>query len=346
MAKALDLIGKRFGKLVVVERVDNNKNGNTMWLCQCDCGKTRIALGYDLTHGRTTSCGCNPSGKPNPNRIDLTGKRFGRLQVISLDEEESNSGKLSWKCKCDCGKIISVRGGNLKNGHTRSCGCISTEKIRYNDLTGKRYGRLIVIEYVGKKDNDILWKCKCDCGEEKIATANNLNSGRTKSCGCLLAESRKKPHNLHPKFKNRRKGISHSRIYTIYRGMIYRCNRNYHENKRYYGRGIKVCQEWLGENGFYNFYNWAMNNGYSDNLTIDRIDNDGNYEPTNCRWVTMHDQQNNKNNNIRISYNGETKTLSQWCEELSLNYRTVLARNRRGWVPPKLFEPPHKNQYQ
>ena len=331
MAKALDLIGKRF----VIERAENNKNGNTMWICQCDCGKTRIALGYDLTHGRTTSCGCNPLGKPNPNRIDLTGKRFGRLQIISLDEEESNNGILYWKCKCDCGKIISVRGGNLKNGSTRSCGCISKEKIRYDDLTGKRYGRLTVIEQSGRIRGEIAWLCQCDCGNRKIIVGNDLKSG-TKSCGCLGVESRKRPKRI-------THGMSKTRLYREWNSLKTRCSENYHARKNYFENGITFCEEWKT---FENFRDWAMANGYNEKLSLDRIDNNKGYYPENCRWATMKEQQNNRSDNVIIEYMGESKTLKQWCEYLGLNYGMVKQRRKRGFEVPRLFEPPHKNQYQ
>lgn len=316
-----------------------------MWLCQCDCGKQKIALGYDLTHGRTVSCGCNLTGKPSPKREDLTGKKYSRLTVLGLNQEKTRNGILVWDCQCDCGKITTVRGYNLKNGNVKSCGCYFSEIQHYNDLTGRKYGRLTVVENAGYVNGKISWKCRCDCGNEKIVPSVYLSSGSTKSCGCLYDENSKKPHNLHPKFKNRDIGISNSRIYKIYRGMIGRCRKNYYAHKRYYDRGIKVCDEWLGKDGFYNFYEWAIDNGYSEDLTIDRINNDGNYEPSNCRWVTMKEQENNRSDNVIIKYMGEEKTLKQWCEYLGLSYEMVRARKRRGFTVPRLFEPPHKNQY-
>lgn len=351
MAKAANLIGQRFGKLLVIERLENNKKGNTMWLCQCDCGSKKIALGYDLTHGRTVSCGCLPSGKPSHSRVYLNGQRFGKLKVISLCEEKSSNGILVWKCQCDCGNIKYVRGINLKSGGVSSCGCIRKEKPSHNfkDLTEMKFGRLTVIEKKTNTNHGVMWLCKCDCGTEKIICGKDLKSGSTKSCGCLASQIRKNiSPNFHPKVEMIGvSGMSRTRIYREYRSMISRCSPNYHYREVYYDKGISVCSEWIDKKmGFKNFLEWAMENGYSDNLTLDRRNNDDGYSPYNCRWVTMKEQQNNRSDNVIVEYMGERKTLKQWCEYLGLNYGMVKARRRNGWEIPRLFEPPHKNQYQ
>ena len=340
MAKAANLVGQKFGKLLVIKRIENNKRGNTMWLCQCDCGNKKEALGYDLTHGRTVSCGCLPVGKPSPNRMDLTGKKFGRLTVVSLCEEKSTGGILMWECKCDCGNTTYVRGSNLKNGHVKSCGCKSKEEQlnRYEDITGKRVGRLIVSKKAGRTKRGVSWLCKCDCGNEKVVCGADLRSGKTKSCGCLSDEARKMP-------KKVTHGLSRTRIYREYRSMFSRCKPNYHNSNVYYEKGITVCDEWTGNGGFENFYEWAMNNGYSDELSLDRINVNGNYEPSNCRWITMKEQQSNRSDNVFVEYMGETKTLKQWCNELGLSYGMVKARRRNGWTVPELFSPKKKNKY-
>jgi hypothetical protein len=346
MAEPLSLIGKRFGKLTVTKRAENTKKGNTQWECMCDCGNKKIALGYDLTHKRTVSCGCekgNP-GKPSKKRKDLSGMRFGKLTVIELDKEKTNNGILIWKCRCDCGKETVVRGGNLKSGRTISCGCTKKEKHAHNfkDLTGKKYGRLTVICECEKINNKTAWLCECECGNSKKVIGNYLVTGTTKSCGCLLEETIQLNHDRkRENYKNTNKGCN-KRIYCIWLGMIYRCSKRYHAPQNYFYKGITVCEEW---HDFDVFCNWAINNGYNDSLTIDRIDNDGNYCPNNCRWVTMKVQQNNRSNNVFIEYLGERKTMKQWCETLGLNYGIVRARRRRGINIPELFDPPHKNQY-
>ena len=335
MAKPANLIGKRFGYLVVKERAENNKNGNTMWLCQCDCGNEKIALGYDLTHGRTVTCGCAAylKGTPSANRVDIVGKRFGELVVLRSSDERGLRGALKWECKCSCGNIVTVQGSNLKNGHTTSCGDRKRHSNGYRlDLTGRRYGQLVVKSFDRCVGNKGYWNCLCDCGIEKSVSGSDLQSGHTKSCGCLAVKSRRNPkHVTH--------GMSRKRIYIEYQSMVDRCKLENHHRKRYFDKGISVCEEWVGIGGFEKFYQWAMQNGYSDDLTLDRIDNTGGYSPNNCRWATQKEQQNNKSTNVLIAYNGEVKTLKQWCELLDLPYGTIKVRHRRGIQVPKLFEP-------
>lgn len=125
-------------------------------------------------------------------------------------------------------------------------------------------------------------------------------------------------------------GKYYTRIYRIYNDMKKRCyNHSMINYKNYGGRGIKVCDEW--RNDFMNFYNWAMNNGYTDNLTIERIDVDGNYEPNNCKWITYKEQANNRRNNVHLTYAGKTQTMKQWAEELDIKYSTIVTRHRRGY---------------
>ena len=159
------------------------------------------------------------------------------------------------------------------------------------DLTGRKFNRLTVIEYDhSDKHYNSYWLCKCECGKETIVTAGRLRSNHTKSCGCYMRE-RSKETCIN---KNIKHGLSKTRLYNIWSNMKERCENNNHPDyKRWYGaRGITVCDEW--RNDFKAFYDWSMSNGYSDELTIDRINNDGNYEPTNCRWVDAKTQANNR----------------------------------------------------
>ena len=136
-------------------------------------------------------------------------------------------------------------------------------------------------------------------------------------------------------------GKSEERIYRIWGNMLRRCDYKKHISYKNYGaRGIKVCDEWSKDHGFENFYQWAIKNGYSDDLTIDRIDVNGNYEPDNCRWITNTEQQNNRRNNKLIEYRGEIKTLAEWCRELGIGYSKTELRLSRGWSAEDSFEKP------
>lgn len=189
------------------------------------------------------------------------------------------------------------------------------------DLTGQRFGMLTVIERAEKIGNHISWICKCDCGNvTKAITGNNLKKGHVKSCGCMY----------------RKHGMHGSRLYSIWNGMKTRCyNKNHIHYNDYGGRGITVCEEWKDD--FKAFADWAMSNGYADNLTIDRIDANGNYEPSNCEWKCMKEQSNNRRNNIIITYNGITKTIPQWADETGINYNTLRRRIERGWDIERAF---------
>lgn len=192
------------------------------------------------------------------------------------------------------------------------------------DLTGKRFGRLMVIKRVGTRHRECLWECKCDCGKSIDTISSNLRTGHTKSCGCLVMERTKETNTKH--------GLYGTRIHGIYTNMKTRCyNPKYYLFHRYGGRGISVCDEWLGENGLKNFYNWSMNNGYSEHMSIDRIDNDKGYRPDNCRWVSMKQQQNNRTNNRIITVNGEAHTMREWSEIRKINYATIQRRLASGW---------------
>ena len=158
---------------------------------------------------------------------------------------------------------------------------------------------------------------------------NNLTNGHTRSCGCLARELRS-THKL-----------SKTRIYKIYYNMIQRCfNKNAKEYEHYGGRSISICKEWLGKGGFLKFYKWSINNGYEDNLTIDRINVDENYSPQNCRWVTMKVQENNRRNNKNICYNGETHTLKEWKNILGFKRGCLQTRLARGWDIERAFNEP------
>lgn len=193
--------------------------------------------------------------------------------------------------------------------------------MKLRDLTGQKFGKLTVIKRSDRKDH-VYWICQCDCGNIKEVLSGNLTMGYTVSCGCYGAEQRRKSRTSH--------GGYGTRLYHIWASMKDRCfNRNCTPYMNYGGRGITVCDEW--KESFINFREWAYKNGYKDDLTIDRIDNNGNYEPKNCRWVSRKVQNNNTRANVYITIDGETKTMSQWCEEKGLDYNTIIKRRYHGW---------------
>lgn len=203
---------------------------------------------------------------------------------------------------------------------------------KFEDFTGRRYGKLVVVEHV-KTPKRHKWKCKCDCGNTVVVNGSDLKSGDTRSCGCLHIN---KLINM-----SKKHGLSHHRLYTIYHGMINRCsnkkNRAYHN---YGGRGIKVCDEW--KNDFLGFYKWSMDNGYEDHLTIDRIDVNRDYSPDNCRWASYRQQGNNTRTNKRITYNGESHTLAEWSRITGISYQKLQYRTSKGWPINEVFGSPHK----
>ena len=195
------------------------------------------------------------------------------------------------------------------------------------DLTGQKYNRLKVVNFDGVRRDSKgrtfrYWKCKCDCGSEVYLTTHALRSGNTKSCGCYNLELLKKRNYLH--------GMSNSRIYTTWKNMKSRCY--YPKNaefKNYGGRGIKICDEW--KNDFQVFYEWSIKHGYKEELTIDRIDNNGNYQPDNCRWVDMAVQSRNTSRTRYIEFNGKRLTICEWGIEIGGTSTTVLYRIEQGW---------------
>ena len=203
------------------------------------------------------------------------------------------------------------------------------------DLTGERFGKLTVVN-LHHSNGVAYWLCKCDCGNESVVKGTSLRYGSTKSCGCGSLEQAKLNRLAHTQSGHL---MSRTPIYCTWKNMKRRC---YSErNKRYAnygGRGIRVCDEW--KNDFFAFYEWAIKNGYDDSLTIDRIDVDGDYSPSNCRWATRKEQANNTTRNHYIAYRGETHTAKQWSEKLGVPYQTLLYRTNKGWPMERIEATP------
>lgn len=195
--------------------------------------------------------------------------------------------------------------------------------MKLNDLSGKTFGKLFVVERDPDKKSRPYWLCKCECGTIVSVKGSSLSGGLTNSCGCLR----------HTTIHGDSVGGKRTRLQRIYHTMISRCtNINSTGYNNYGGRGISVCHQWL--NSYMDFKQWALANGYVDNLSIDRIDTNGDYEPNNCRWSTKAEQNNNKRNHILITLNGRTQNAKQWADELGVCYSTVVSRYHKG-LPAK-----------
>lgn len=236
-----------------------------------------------------------------------------------------------------CGCEMKIRAQSV--GHTRTCiHCVNQDKRI--DITGKRFGRLVAVEYVGQGKGS-LWRCVCDCGNECIKPIKLLNRGAVKSCGCLQKDfnhergkaiAELKCRSVSRKFREKHQQITTHPLYRIWYGIISRCNNpDIPAYPNYGGRGIKVCDRWSGDLGFENFVN-DMGERPSKNHSIDRIDVNGNYEPSNCRWATQKEQCNNTRRSVFLTHDGRTQTLKQWCEELGCNYGVVGSRRHHGYT--------------
>lgn len=206
-----------------------------------------------------------------------------------------------------------------------------------NDLTGQRFERLVVLGEAAKDNHGrVTWLCRCDCGEKVVVQAYNLKNGNTKSCGCYKREKAKADSTKH--------GEVGTRLYTIWKDMRQRCtNPNNRAYSHYGGRGIEICEEWRVS--YAAFAEWAMSTGYADNLSIDRIDTNGDYAPDNCRWTTEKVQQNNRTNNRLITVDGVTHTASEWETINGWQRGTIYQRMSRGWTDTRAAsEPLHKKK--
>lgn len=215
--------------------------------------------------------------------------------------------------------------------HTNQVKCLN----KYNNLVGSKINNLTILGIDNKtKSGQYYLKCKCDCGNIKSFRSSRLLNNQIKTCGCLNKGYKYgDKHNLSRKY---------SKIYSIWNTMKHRClNPNFSKYKNYGHRGISICDEW--KDNFPNFLNWSLNNGYQENLTLDRVDVNGNYEPSNCRWVSQKDQQRNRTNTIYVFFKEQSKPLIQWCEELNLPYTTMKSRiNVLKWDVEKAFTTPIK----
>lgn len=278
-------------------------------------------------------------------RIELTGQRFGKLLVTSFGGQNKEH-RAMWNCICDCGNKGTFNTRYLRNGETTSCGCYHRNRLgnerrgkkfgpskRRIDLTDRTFGRLWVRQII-PTNKGIFWFCQCVCGGDTITSTNKLKSGHTTTCGCKQRESITERNTTHD--------LSHTPEYQIYRGMMSRC---YSETSdasfHYQERGITVCERW--RNSVEAFCS-DMGPRPTPKHTLERINNDGNYEPGNCKWATYTEQALNRRAPRRtgihlLTAHGKTQNISRWCEELGISSTLLHMRIRRGWPLERVLRP-------
>lgn len=252
--------------------------------------------------------------------------KYNRWTVIKTFKHIDTNREMA-ECICDCGTKKTVNFYTLKKGKSQSCGCLqkeNTAKAKRINLVGKKFGKLKVIS---RDKNSTKWICKCECGKSSIVTTSNLTTGNSTSCGCHVGLNLK----IHGQYKHP--------SYVHWRTMKQRCNNpNSSDYKNYGGRGIKICNRWK------NIKNFIIDMGIppTKKHTLDRIDVNDDYKPTNCRWATRKTQSNNRRNTLKL----DGITLKKWCELNNLCYNTTYQRFKKGWSKEKLLNPPTIRKYE
>ena len=337
-----DLTGQKFGRLVVIERgedyVISSGRHYPTWHCKCDCGNEVVVRVRVLKSNGIPSCGCYHreliKQKTESTLNSFIGKKFNNLTVIDKAPARiSPSGRVVQQlvCRCDCGKEREVSISSLRSNYVKTCGKCDLTGSRLIDLTGQQFGKLIVVKrvenYVSPKGLKFSqWLCKCNCGNECIVRSIHLRTGYVQSCGCL---------------KLKQNGNTTKRLWKIWKAMIYRCENKNDKNYLNYGeRGIKVCDEW---HLYDNFESWALNAGYDSNAsfgkcTLNRIDVNGNYEPSNCRWVDQQTQTNNTRKNRYLTYHGVKHTFAEWTRIYNLSGGYIASKVNKGMTAEEIFD--------
>lgn len=252
---------------------------------------------------------------------NLVGKKFNFLTILSTCKIDKRD---YCYCVCDCGKTKYIKTYSIITGYTKSCGHLSVVYNNKLNLIGQKFGRLLVLGYSSQKHRQTKFKCICDCGNIVDGVFGfGLKNGRTLSCGCYCLEKIQK----HKKY-----GSSEYRCWV---SMIQRCyNKNNRKYKIYGERGIKVCESW--KNSFINFYK-DMGDKPSKRYSLDRIDVNGDYEPNNCRWATIEQQNRNRRNIKMYEFNGEFDCLMNWAEKFGISKDVIRNRVRQNWDMYKIY---------
>lgn len=254
--KVIDMTGTQWGSLTVLERAENSKDGRAMWKCQCECGEERIVLGKQLRNGQVTKC--KKCARKGINSINLTGQRFGRLTVLEMTDKRRGSS-IIWKCRCDCGEICYKPSKDLRDGRTKSCGCLQKENRSriQKDLRGMRFGKLIVLDKEPYSlNNRKIWYCKCDCGNYKEVSTYQLLAGRVQSCGCLQSKGNALIQSL----------LNEMNICFETEKTFPNCQDNYFLRFDFYLPGYNCCIEYDGLQHFKATGGWN-NEEYFENIT-------------------------------------------------------------------------------
>lgn len=273
--------------------------------------------------------------------LELSSQRFSRLTVLGRDTNRLHD--TFWSCLCDCGRVRSVRSDHLLQGRVKSCGCLQAEVRRARlDLTGNRYGRLVVLEPIPdhalRRNIDGFlchaWLCQCKCGNRVTIETNKLRSGNTKSCGCYRREFTTSKNTIH--------GHSRRGAYTSWLGAKARCTKTTNRAWRHYGgRGITMCAAWV--NDFRAFLHDMGERPLGHSL--DRINNAKGYEPGNCRWATSRQQSQNRSVTCYLEHDGHRRSMSEWSRLTGLHPSSIRGRLAAGWtIAETLTVKPHEKR--
>lgn len=315
----MDLSGHTYGRLTVICEAEAHGRSR-LWLCRCACGVEKVVRQNHLRGGTSRSCGCLNQQCLSARGHDLVGKKFGFLTV--KNPAPNRGVRRCWECECKCGRVTVVSTAALIRGQSRSCG---VPRAHFPSMDGAKFTRWTVVREAPMKSHNRRVLCRCECGVTKIVMVSSLNSGHSRSCGCLARDT--------PTRGNLRHGMVNTPEWITWCSMRQRCeNTSTPAYANYGGRGITVCKRWTQFENF--FADMGLRpKGHS----LDRIRNSGNYSPRNCRWATPRQQMRNTRINKIVIYRGQEHCLATWCEKLGLAYGQTYSRLNRGWSVTRAF---------